>query len=262
MKTKNSESGSRAWSTRNPAFLQTRMKGTTAVDAERKKNVRQQRIKKCSSSTTVIWMIAMLSMGTVLWATVDHRWAMANAGLALSMAAMIKIATSGGEKSKAIAMAMGMLQIQRGMAGLGVAWGEGLVSAIATTTSSTLPAMASVLWSVHQMANQVIDREEIVMANGAEGTEQMTIPTRHHISWGEMVAVVSTMFVTISICCAASGTHRVVRNSYLKMATTWNLIAWVAMQLIPVVSVVVSQEHLWWQPSRAMLKVWEHGWEH
>ena len=244
------------------AHKATAMNEATKIEGERRKNLKHQRITKCSSSITMMWMIATLSMGAMLWATVDHEWAAANVGIALAAAAMVKNATGGEKKSKAITMAMGMLQLQRGMAGMEVAWGEGLMSAMASATSSTLPAMSSVLWSVHQLVSQMSSKEEIMMDNLGEKSMQMTMPAMHHITWGEMAAVMVAMTVTISMCCAASGTHRAIRNSYLKMATMWNLLAWVAMQLVPVIAMVASQSRLWWQPSLAMLEVWKHGWEH
>ena len=76
---------------------------------------------------------------------------------------------------------MGMLQLQRGI-GMEVAWGEGLMSAIASATSSTLPAMSSVLWSVHQLISQMSIKEEIIMDNQGEKSMQMTMPTMHHIA--------------------------------------------------------------------------------
>ena len=178
------------WSAGRNSNPPLQMAETTAVDGERRKNTKHQRITKCSSSDTVMWMIAIVSMGAMLWATVDHEWATANVGLALAAAAMVKTATDGEKKSK-LTMAMGMLQMQRGMAGLEVAWGEGLVSAMAAATSSTLPAMSSVLWSVHQLANQMGNNEEIMMVH--EKTEQMTVPTMHHITWGEMAAASLTI---------------------------------------------------------------------
>ena len=135
------------------------MNEATKIEGERRKNLKHQRISKCSSSITMMWMIATLSMGAMLWATVDHEWAAANVGIALAAAAMVKNATGGEKKSKAITMAMGMLQLQRGMAGMEVAWGEGLMSAMASATSSTLPAMSSVLWSVHQLVSQMSSKE-------------------------------------------------------------------------------------------------------
>jgi hypothetical protein len=81
---------------------------------------------------------------------------------------MIKNATDAEKRSKAITMAMGLLQLQRGMAGMEVAWGEGLMSSTASATSSTLPAMSSVLWSVHQLASQMSNKEEIIMDNQGE----------------------------------------------------------------------------------------------
>ena len=190
----------------------TAMNETTKIERERRKNLKHQRITKCSSSITIMWMIAILSMGAMLWATVDHKWAAANVGIALAAAAMIKNATDVEKRSKAITMAMGLLQLQRGMAGMEVAWGEGLVSAVASVTSSTLPAMSSVLWSVHQLVSQMSNKEEIIMDNQGERSMQMTMPAMRHIPWGEMAAVMVAMTVTISMCCAASGTHRAIRN--------------------------------------------------
>ena len=87
------------------------------------------------------------------------------------------------------------------------------------------------------------NKEEIIMDNQGERSIQMTMPTIPHIIWGEMAAVMVAIMVAISTCCAASGTHRAIRNSYLQMTTVWNLLAWVAMQLILVVAMVASQSH-------------------